>query len=77
MVNGESLYIMFRVCTWLTLGSLLGELTDVGRQVSVANLVFPVLVLISYQSTYNYGVALRKLYVDRLVSSFPNRLRPD
>lgn len=66
--NGEHLEARDGVAwCWSSDVSMLGELTDTGRQVSTRQddiqlWIFPQSYL---QTTYNYGVALRELYIDR------------
>jgi hypothetical protein len=59
------IYDAFMLIIW----SLLGELTDIGRQVSRKFHYLQGLKLRYHQSTYNFGLALRKLYVNKLVTS--------
>lgn len=48
---------------------MLGELTDVGRQVYFSSIVFHITSLNNaLQSTYSLGRSLRKLYVEKYVS---------
>jgi hypothetical protein len=44
----------------------LGDLTDVGKEVGIYELMGTLDALLNDpQSTYNFGVALRQLYVDK------------